>query len=66
MIDTLAPPIAVLAKIGSIIVHLDEGSGNDGHHFDWIALRQLLADRDVQTWLEGMQKLALVPRRRLP
>lgn len=64
MIDTLAPPVAVLAKIGSIIVHLDEGSGNDGHQFDWIALGQLLADRDVQTWLDGMRGLALVPVKR--
>lgn len=60
----LKPSPAVLSKLGSIIVHAEEGMGNDGHHFDIIALRQLLADSDVSAWLKDMRRLALLPETR--
>lgn len=64
MIDTFAPPVQLLAKLGSIIVHIEEGLGDDWHHFDLTATRSLLADREVQEWLESMRAKALVPVKR--
>lgn len=64
MIDVYAPPVRLLAKLGSIIVHVEEGSGAGGHQFDWSAIRSLLADREVQDWIEVMGKHGLVPVKR--
>ena len=63
-VDVFAPPVALLCKLGSILVHLDEGAGENGHAFDWAAARSLLADREVQAWLEGMDAVGLLPVRR--
>jgi len=64
MVDVFNPPVGLLCKLGSIIVHAEEGSGEDSHDFDWVALRTLLADREVQQWLDGMRAKALVPVKR--
>lgn len=64
LVDTHAPPIRLLAKIGSILVHVEEGAGENGHHYDWAAVRSLLADREVQEWLDSMRAKALVPVKR--
>lgn len=64
MNDALKPSPALLAKVGSILVHLEESSGPLGHAFDVIALRQLAADAEVQEWLDGLRKLAMVPVKR--
>lgn len=60
----LAPDPALLAKLGSVIVHAEELLSPDGHDFDRIALEQLLRDPDVRTWLETMNRAALIPKRR--
>jgi len=64
MIDTYAPPIALLAKLGSIAVHVDEALSNHGHPFDVEALKALTADREVQAWLASMDASGFVPVRR--
>ncbi len=64
LIDIYAPPVGLLCKLGSIVVHVEEGAGAGGHDFDWIALRSLLADREVQDWIEAMGKSGLVPVKR--
>ena len=62
--DPLKPSVSTLAKLGSLLVHLDEGNSRNGHAFDWTAARTLWDDREVQAWLAAMQKLALVPVKR--
>ena len=64
MVDTISPPIRLLAKLGSIIIHADEGAGRGGHDFDWTAFRSLMADREVQEWLHAMQRMSLLPVKR--
>ena len=64
MVDVFAPPLSLLCKLGSIVVHVEEGAGEDGHAYDWAAIRSLLADREVQGWIEGMRNKALVPVKR--
>lgn len=64
MVDCFAPPVGLLAKLGSIIVHVDEAAGEGGHEFDWVAIRSLMADREVQEWLVAMGNKGLLPKKR--
>lgn len=64
MADALKPGTALIAKVGSILVHLEEARSKDGHHYDWAALDALMVDPEVQEWLDGLRKLTLVPRKR--
>jgi len=52
------------AKVGSLVAHADEGLSRGGHNFDWIALRALIEDEDIQAWLAELRALALVPVKR--
>jgi len=64
--DTLKPSPALLCKLGSIAVHVDEMLSADGHAFDRVALQALMDDPDVKEWLAAMDKMAMVPRKRKP
>jgi hypothetical protein len=64
MTDPLKPSLALLCKLGSIAVHVDETMSSDGHIFDAAALKQLNADPEVQAWIADMTKMALVPTKR--
>ena len=48
MTDALHPSPALLAKLGSIVVHIEEMLSAKGHYFDKMALLGLLNDADVQ------------------
>lgn len=63
-IGPLQPTPALLAKLGSLLIHLDEGNSRNGHPFDWTAAKVLWDDDEVQAWLADMQKLALIPVKR--
>ena len=64
--DPLKPLPSLLAKLGSIAVHVEEFLSSDGHVFDRAALDRLLEDAEVRNWLSQMEKFALVPKKRLP
>lgn len=64
MPDALKPGPALVAKVGSILVHMEEARSNEGHHYDWAALDSLMADPEVQEWLTGLRALSMVPRKR--
>ena len=64
MSDPFKPSIGLLAKLGSIAQHVDEVSGENGHEFDWAAIRSLLIDREVVNWLDDMHKQGLLPVKR--
>lgn len=36
----------------------------DRHHFDRIALQQLISDPEVSEWIEAMNAMAMVPQKR--
>lgn len=55
---------SLAAKIGSILVHVEEGTSADGHAFDWESARALLGQADVVEWIRALQKMALVPVKR--
>lgn len=60
----LHPSPQLLVKLGSIAVHADEALSDDGHPFDIDAVKHLLSDPEVQTWIWDMQKQALLPLKR--
>lgn len=58
------PNTSLLCKLGSIVVHTQEAKSTHGHDYDWIALNLLLADPEIEDWIEKMDKLALIPKKR--
>lgn len=62
--NELAPPVTVLVKLGSIAVHADEMLSPGGHDFDRVALQGLLADPEILEWLKGMDRMAMIPKKR--
>ena len=60
---TLQPSPALLAKLGSVCVHVDEMLSDDGHAFDRIALDTVVQDGEVKRWIAEMQAMASVPLR---
>lgn len=62
--DPLKPSIALLSKLGSIVVHVEEIAGGSGHRFDADAIASLMTDPEVQLWLDGMRWMALLPEKR--
>jgi hypothetical protein len=60
----LNPSAALLCKLGSIVVHVDELLSPDGHAFDRAALDTLLADPDLKSWLNEMDVAGLLPKKR--
>lgn len=61
------PSLSLLIKLGSIIVHADEltqNEGRDAHEFDVTVIRQLLADPDVTEWITEQTKAGFLPVKR--
>jgi len=61
-------PPALLAKIGSIVGHVEELRSSHGNEqFDGAAIDAILSDAEVRAWLAAMRTIALVPQpRNLP
>lgn len=67
MSDPLHPSAVLLARIGSVVVHVDEMlSETDPRaaEFDREAIRGLLADDEVLAWLAEMLAMCLLPEKR--
>lgn len=62
--NALSPPPTLLAKLGSIAIHVEEFLSDNGHPFDKEALVPLLLDVEVREWFREMRKLALLPEKR--
>lgn len=63
-VEAFAPSRALLCKLGSILVHLDEHESAGGHAFDRVALDALRADPEVKAWLAELDGLSLLPKKR--
>lgn len=64
MSDPFKPSVALLVKLGSIAVHVEEMMAPMGHRFDKVALQTLLEDAEVIEWRKQMDKLAMLPVKR--
>lgn len=62
----LNPPVSLLAKLGSIAVHVEEMLSTDGHAYDRVAIEGLMKDPEVVEWIKIMDKLAMLPKKRKP
>ena len=62
--DPLNPSVALLIKLGSIIVHQEELLSPGGHTFDQHALDTVRNDPEVVEWLDTMTKMAFLPVKR--
>lgn len=62
--EPLSPSPALLCKLGSIVVHVEEFLSPEGHDFDRQAIAALLADPEVKAWLSAMNALAMLPLKR--
>lgn len=62
--DPIHPPLTTLVKLGSLIVHADEGCSDEGHPFDVLTIKHLLADPEVVEWMTAMDRLAFLPKKR--
>lgn len=61
----MKPSPALLCKLGSLIVHVDEASDPlGGHKFDAIVFKQLLGDAEVTAWMDQMRALGMLPVKR--
>lgn len=59
-----ARSLPLAAKLGSIVVHVEEFISTGGHEFDVAAIRTLMAEPDVLAWLEGLRNMGLLPEKR--
>lgn len=65
--DASKPSLGLLLKLGSIVVHADEITEDDGenaHEFDYMAIRAALADPEVILWIREMSKSGFLPVKR--
>lgn len=60
----LKPSAALLVKLGSIAVHVEEMLSPSGHAFDLSVLQIAFKDPEIVEWIEEMNKLALLPVKR--
>ena len=54
--------IILLAKLAAIAIHADEMSSPSGQAFDHAALRSLLDDPEVKSWVNSMSAYLPVKR----
>ena len=54
--------LTLASKLASIVVYADEALSDDGHSFDFVAMRQAIADPEVQAWIKALGPLAPVKR----
>lgn len=61
----LKPDAALLVKLGSIAVHVEEYFSPDGHPLDKTTIDSLLADPEVKNWIGEMTRMAMLPVKRV-
>lgn len=61
---TMPLSLTLCCKLGSILVHVEEGSEAGGHEFDWAAAKSLMSDPEVQEWLQKMRTAGFLPLKR--
>ena len=55
---------SLLTKLGSVVVHIEEFFSTEGKPVDKAAIESLIDDNEIQSWLEEMDKLSLLPKKR--
>jgi hypothetical protein len=55
------PPVTTLVKIAGVLTRVEEELSGEGRQFDGLAIKSLLADKEIRDWITGMNGLGLVP-----
>lgn len=61
--NPLNPSPALLCKLGSVIVHLEEFADTK-HEFDRIAAKAAREDEEVEEWMAAMMGMGMLPVKR--
>lgn len=61
--DPMSPSPALLCKLGSVIVHLEEFL-DTGHAFDREAAKTAREDPEVEEWMGQMSSMGMLPVKR--
>ena len=64
MNNPLKPSMSLLSKVGSLILHAEEFMSYTGHFVDKTEFDRLMVDPEIKEWLQSMDELALVPKKR--
>ena len=64
MADPMFPSAGLLCKLGSALAHADEAMSENGVALDEQTFRGLLADPEVQMWINAMNGMGLLPVKR--
>lgn len=56
---------ALLVKLGSYIVHIQEAKALGGHEFDWAAAKTIEDDAEVKAWLGALDAQGFLPKKRI-
>lgn len=62
--DVLKPSVSILCKLGSLYVHLEEGTSDKKHPMDVMAIKTIIDDPELKEWIIGMDKMAFLPKKR--
>jgi hypothetical protein len=62
--NPLTPKASLLCKLGSLVVHAQEGRSPKWHDFDWQAFDSLSNDPEVREWLAQMDAMCMLPVKR--
>lgn len=58
----LHPSLSLLCKLGSCVVHAEEFLSPGGHQFDAEAIRGIVNDPEIRTWINAMGPFMPVKR----
>jgi hypothetical protein len=56
--------VALMVKLASVVVHVEELLSSDGHEFDQKALEGLVIDAEVKEWLRSIPSVLLPVKRK--
>ncbi len=57
-------PANLLGKLARIVVEIEQGTDRLGNH-DWVLIRSLIYDVEIQRWLADLERLAYLPIRKV-
>ncbi len=62
--NQIQPSVDVAIKVASALVHAQEYTSADGHPLDKNAFDSLMGDPEVRAWMQRINGMALLPRKR--
>lgn len=64
IVQKIEMPVTLRLKLGSLVVHCEEATGNNAHDFDLHAIAGLIQDPEVRLFIEETAKMGILPVKR--